>query len=181
MTIGHVFIATSLDGFVAREDRSLDWLMKQNTGDEDQGYSDFIASVDGLVMGRGSYQTVLTFDKWPYEIPVVVMSSTLTQKDIPNDLTDKVRITALEPRELMKSLKSEGWKHAYVDGGKVVRSFIKAGLIEDIIITTIPILIGDGIRLFGELDSDIDLTLLESRSFQSGLVQNHYRLAQDKA
>lgn len=181
MTIGHVFIATSLDGFVARKDHSLDWLMKQNIGGEDQGYNNFIASVDGLVMGRGSFQKVLTFDKWPYEKPVVVMSNSLTQNDIPKDLNDKVRVTALEPRELMESLESEGWKHAYVDGGKIIHSFIKAGLIEDIILTFIPILIGDGIRLFGEINTDIDLTLLKSRHFKSGLVQNHYRLLQKKA
>ncbi len=181
MTIGHVFMATSLDGFVARRDHSLDWLMKQNTEGEDQGYNDFIAGVDGIIMGRGSFQNVLTFDQWPYEKLVIVMSKSLTQDDVPKDLSGKVRVTTLEPKELMELLEAEGWKHAYVDGGKIVQSFIKAGLIEDITVTIIPILIGDGLRLFGEINGDIDLSLLESRSFQSGLVQNHYRFPQKEA
>ena len=176
MTTGHVFIATSLDGFVAREDHQIDWLMKQNTRGEDHGYDDFIGSVDGIVMGRGSYENVLTFGEWPYEKPVVVMSKRLTQSDIPAELKDKVNLTDFEPPDLMQSLRTDGWSRAYVDGGKVVQSFVRCGLIEDVILTTVPILIGTGRRLFGEIDHDIDLDLIGSTSFKSGLVQNHYRI-----
>ena len=176
MTTGHVYIAASLDGFVAREDHQLDWLMKQKTDGEEHGYDAFMESVDGLIMGRGSYQTVLTFGEWPYKKPVVVMSKTLTQADVPAELTDKVRMVALEPAELMKTLHEEGWSRAYVDGGRLVQSFIKAGLIEDIVLTIIPILIGSGLSLFGEINEDIDLTLIGHKSFKSGLLQTHYRL-----
>lgn len=178
MTTGHVFMAMSLDGFVARADHSLDWLMKQDTTGEDLGFERFNESIDGLVMGSGSFRTVLSFDEWPYDKPVVVMSKSLGQDAIPDALRDKVRLTRLEPAELMASLSDEGWNRAYVDGGKVVQSFIRAGLVDDMVVTIIPILLGDGVRLFGEIDSDIDLELVSSASFPSGLVQSHYRLLQ---
>ena len=171
MITGHVFIATSLDGFVARKDHQIDWLIKQKTSGEDYGYDDFMKSVDGIVMGSGSYKTVLTFGDWPYKKPVVIMSKTLVQSDIPEELKDKVNLTDLDPPELMESLQKDGWSCAYIDGGKVVQSFIRYGLIEDFILTTVPILIGSGIRLFGEINSDIDLSLIDSKPLKSGLVQ----------
>jgi len=176
MTSGHVFIATSLDGFVARLDHQLDWLTKQDTGGEEHGYEAFMASVDGLVMGRGSYTTVLAFEGWPYEKPVVVMSKSLTQADVPARLAGRVRIVASEPAELMDELDRQGWRRVYVDGGRVVQSFLGAGLIEDLTLTLVPILIGTGQRLFGELDADIDLELLEATPFESGLVRTRYRV-----
>lgn len=176
MTTGHVFIATSLDGFVARDDHGLDWLMKQNTADEDHGYDAFMASVDGLIMGRGSFQAALSFDTWPYQKPVIVMSKSLTEDTVPVGLRDQVSLTRLEPGELMASLDARGWKRAYVDGGLVVQSFIRAGLVSDMSVTLIPILIGGGRRLFGELDGDIDLELLASKAYPSGLLQTRYRL-----
>lgn len=176
MLTGHVFMAMSLDGFVARQDHSLDWLMKQTTKPEDSGYNEFIASVDGLVMGSRSFKTVLTFESWPYSKPVVVMSSSLNKQDIPVELDGKVEITRLGPRELMDSLSIKGWTRAYVDGGKIVQSFIRAGLVNDMTVALVPILIGNGIRLFGEIDSDIDLQLVRSQTLDSGLVSNHYKL-----
>ena len=176
MINGHVFMAVSLDGFIARSDYSLDWLMKQNTEGEEHGYNDFMDGVDGIVMGSGSFKTILGFDEWPYKKPVNVMSQSLTDKDIPEDIQGKVKLTLLSPKEVMSSLGSEGWKRAYVDGGQVVQSFIREGLIESLTITHIPILIGSGIRLFGEIDQDIDLQLRHSQSFASGLVQSHYTI-----
>ncbi len=150
--------------------------MKQDTGGEDHGYDQFISRIDGIVMGRGSYEVVLKFDDWPYTKPVVVLSRTLKQGDIPERLRDKVRLWDQSPSDLMKQLEHEGWASVYVDGGKVVQSFIRAGLIVDLVLTTIPILIGDGIRLFGNLEKDIDLDLIKSNAFNSGLVQSHYHL-----
>lgn len=179
MTTGHVYIATSVDGMVARSNHQIDWLMKQDTTGEDHGYDEFMDSVDGIVMGRGSYENVLTFGEWPYKKPVVVMSKTLKPQDIPAGIKDKIHLTDLDPPELMQSLEKDGWSRAYIDGGKVVQSFIKCGLIEDFVLTTVPILIGDGIRLFGDIDKDIDLEFVNSKSFKSGLVQNYYRIARD--
>ncbi|WP_417462779.1 dihydrofolate reductase family protein [Kordiimonas sp.] len=177
MTTGHVYIATSLDGFVAREDHTLDWLMKQKTEGEDFGYDEFIDSVDGLVMGRGSYETVLTFENWIYTKPVLVMSATLGPDDIPVELKDKVEVTnETDPAKVMNYLDEKGWKRAYVDGGRLVQSFMRAGLVDDITLTLIPILIGKGIRLFGEIEGDVDLKLLSSQSYGSGLVMNRYEV-----
>lgn len=178
MTTGHVFMAMSLDGFVAREDHRLDWLMKQKTEGEDHGYDAFMAGVDGLIMGRGSFRNALAFDEWPYHKPVIVMSRSLTENDIPVEMREKVSLTRLNPHGILTSLAERGWARAYVDGGLIVQSFIRAGLIDDMTITLIPILIGKGRRLFGELDSDIDLDLLSSNSFPSGLVQTRYRILQ---
>jgi len=176
MTTGHIFIAQSLDGYIARPDHSLDWLMKQTTEGEDHGYDDFIATVDGIVMGRGSFLNALTFDTWPYDIPVIVLSKTLRDKDVPAALTDKVILSQLPPRDLMGMLADLGWQRAYIDGGKVVQSFLREGLINDIILTQIPILIGRGIRLFGDLNQDIDMKHLGTKSFASGLVTSFYKL-----
>lgn len=176
MPTGHVFMAMSLDGFVARQDHALDWLMKQKTGGEEHGFEDFYASVDGMVMGSGSFRTVLSFDAWPYEKPVFVMSQSMTQSDVPEGLRDKVHVTDQDPRALMTSLETESWKRVYVDGGKVVQTFMRERLIDDMTVTLVPILIGDGIRLFGGLDGDIDLDLIEAKSFPSGLVTTKYKV-----
>jgi len=171
-------MAMSLDGYIARADGDLDWLMKQKTESEDHGCDTFMASVDGLIMGRGSFENVLTFDDWPYHKPVVVMSQTLNDADIPGGLRNKVELSTLEPKELMQELGRKGWQRAYADGGKIIQSFLRAGLISDIIVTHIPILIGEGLPLFGRLDRDIDLEHLETRSFPSGLAGSKYRIRQ---
>jgi len=171
-------MAMSLDGYIARADGDLDWLMKQKTESEDHGYDSFMSSVDGLIMGRGSFEKILTFDDWPYQKPVVVMSRTLRDTDIPDELRNKAALSSLEPNELMQELGSKGWQRAYVDGGRIVQSFLRAGLISDITVTHIPILIGQGLPLFGQLDRDINLEHLETRSFPSGLVSSKYRVQQ---
>lgn len=176
MITGHVFIATSLDGFIARADGALDWLTRYDTAGEDHGYDAVMGSVDGLVMGRGSFEQVLGFDAWPYAKPVMVMSRTLEPGDIPAALADRVELTRLDPPALMAMLEARGWRHVYVDGGKVVTSFFRAGLIGHMTLTRVPILIGGGLPLFGALDRDIELELLESRSFPSGLVTSRYRV-----
>jgi dihydrofolate reductase len=182
MTTGHVYIATSLDGFVAGKDHDLEWLMKFPTEGEDHGFDEFMASVDGLVMGRGSFHTVLGFGgDWPYPKPVVVMSKTMSDEDIPEGLRDKVRLTRLEPAELMAELDEEGWSRAYIDGGKVVQSFIRAGLIEDFHLTLAPVLLGEGHRLFGETEGKVELEHLGSKSFPSGLLEARYRVVKNES
>ena len=176
MITTHVFIATSLDGFIARKNRSLDWLPQEETDGENSGYDAFMDSVDGLIMGRGSFKTILTFGFWPYKKPVVVLSQSLAQADIPADLQSKVRLSKSSPTQILEELKQEGWQHVYVDGGLIVQSFLKAGLIEDLIISVIPVLIGEGLSLFGPLEQDIHLELLNSKSFSTGMIQSHYKV-----
>ena len=170
-----VYIATSLDGFIARENGDLDWLPGSDgeEGNEDLGYQDFMDSVDVLVMGRKTYEKVLSIGKWPYrEKHVVVLSSTLTQ--VPNELAATVEIRSGTPAKIVRELEISGAKHIYVDGGTTIHSFLRAGLIQEIIITKVPVLVGSGISLFGNLDKDIRLGHIETNSYESGLVQSRY-------
>ncbi|MBV6634887.1 MAG: dihydrofolate reductase [Mameliella sp.] len=180
MTTGHVFIAMSLDGYIAREDDSLDWLTPYHAPDEDHGFDAFMASVDGLVMGSGTFRTVLGFGgDWPYAKPAIVLSHSLTRDDIPDALRTRVTLSRETPTALMSRLDAEGWQRVYVDGGAVIRSFLQDGLIADMEITLVPVLIGRGRKLFGEMDLATDLRLdqLRVRRFSSGLVLTRYAVS----
>lgn len=165
-----VFVGVSVDGFMARLDGSYDFLP---TEPEEHGYEAFFASVDALVIGRGTFETVLAFDTWPYaDKRVVVLSSR------PLDLS-KVRAHPVEqmggdPREIVAKLDAQGVKHAYVDGGVTIQRFLRAGLIESLIVTRVPVLIGGGRPLFGALDGDVKLRHVATRSYPTGLVQSEY-------
>jgi dihydrofolate reductase len=166
-----VFIATSLDGFIAREDGALDWLPAD--GGEPHGYDEFIATVDALVIGRKTYETVLTFGAWPYgSKPVVVLSSSMSQLKAPKGAVCDVM--AGHPHEIVTRLAGRGMKHLYIDGGVTIQRFLQAGLIQRVIITRIPVLLGSGIPLFGPLSRDIKFAHVATRSYRSGLVQSEY-------
>lgn len=175
MTTGHVFVATSLDGFIARPDGGIDWLpgLDSDPG-ENYGYDAFIASIDGLVMGRNSFEKVLEFDEWPYTKPVIVLSRSLDAASLPENLKGKVEFSSLAPGELMKSLAVRGWGRVYVDGGRVIQSFLREGLIADMVITRVPVLLGESLPLFGALGGDMKLSHVETRAYPSGLVQSRY-------
>ncbi|MGI3168200.1 dihydrofolate reductase family protein [Pseudooceanicola sp. C21-150M6] len=172
----HIFIATSLDGFIARPDGALDWLERPGMAGEDHGYSDFIAGIDCIVMGRGSFDKVLTFDSWPYSLPVVVLSQSLTETP-PDQLPPDVTILSAPPEEVTAFCAAKGWTRLYIDGGRVIQDFLRAGLIDDMILTRLPVLLGQGIPLFGPLGADLPLHHQDTRSFPSGLIQSHYRCA----
>lgn len=171
-----VFIATSLDGFIARKNGDLDWLPGSDgqTG-EDLGYEQFIASVDTLVMGRNTYELVQTFGEWPYGGKRVVVLSSRFPK-IPERLAEGVEGSSASPAELMRQLQRSGSTHVYVDGGKTIQSFLGANLIQEITITRIPVLLGEGIPLFGPLAGDIKLRHESTKAFDSGLVQSRYSI-----
>jgi dihydrofolate reductase len=168
-----VYIATSLDGFIARKNGDIDWLTGGESG-EDYGYAEFIASVDTIVMGRNTYEKVLTFDSWPYTKKVLV----LTSRDliVLPELTGKVEILNLAPRELVREVEKRAARHIYLDGGLTIQRFLSEHLVHELTITTLPILIGEGLPLFGPLDQDVKLELLMSQSFKNGFVQNKYRV-----
>lgn len=176
MIEGHVFIATSQDGFIARKDGSLDWLTGVSVTGEDHGYNAFIDSVDGIVMGRGTFDVVTAFDPWPYSRPVIVMSRTLRQEDLSDDLKNRVEITDETPQSIMARLARRGWTRAYIDGGQVIQSFLAAGLIAEMSLFRMPVLIGEGRPLFGSLEKDLRLDLVEATSFPSGIVKTRYKL-----
>ena len=177
MPTAHVFIATSLDGYIARPDGDIDWLLQRDDPTEDHGYSTFIADKNVIVMGRGTYEKVATLDTWFYDLPVVVLSEQLADSPVPEALQGKLRFSRLAPKALMAELASEGMERVYVDGGQVVQSFLREGLVDDLVISTMPVLIGSGRPLFGSLGQDVDLQLVSSHSFPSGLVQSTYRIA----
>lgn len=183
MTTGHVFIATSLDGYIARKDHQIDWLENRGTTTEQHGYTQFVDSVDGIIFGRKTYEVVLnlTSGDWPYTKPVVVLSRTLTDSDIPRGLVDKITVTNQVPGDLLQTLDQKGWNRVYIDGGITIQSFLNEGLIEDLIITTLPVLIGDGIPLFGNTSGDIHLELISTTQYPSGLAQSHYRVLHSRS
>jgi len=176
MVSTHVFIAASLDGYIARQDGDIGWLLQRDDPTEDHGYTAFIADKEWIVMGRGSYEKVLSFEEWPYDRPVLVLSRQLADTSVPEALKGKVQFSCLTPKDVLNDLAAQNVKRVYIDGGQVIQSFLREGLVADIVITTVPVLLGTGKPLFGSLPQDIDLTLLSSRSFPSGLVQSHYRV-----
>ncbi|WP_261663446.1 dihydrofolate reductase family protein [Deinococcus sp. Marseille-Q6407] len=174
------YLAASLDGMIAREDGALDWLPQPQEGGEDYGYAEFFAGRDVLVLGRRTFETVRDFTPWPYgDKPVVVLSRTLAPADLPAGLP--LRLHAGPLPELLQTLVAEGLQRVYADGGEVVRGFIAAGLLDELTLTTVPVLLGRGRPLFGAVEEDVSLELLESRSFAGGLVQSRYRLQRPSA
>ncbi len=176
-TEAHAFIATSLDGFIAREDGAIDWL--DGVPDtEDHGFDEFLDGVDALVMGRKTFEQVLGFGEWAYgERRVVVLSRSRTQASIPvpEHVSSPVEFFGGTPEDLFRREESAGTGRLYVDGGQVIQSFLAAGLLHQINLTRIPVLLGGGIPLFGPLDSDVWWEHQSTRSFPSGLVQTVYR------
>lgn len=174
-----VFIAASIDGYIAREDGDIDWLHNSGSGEvaegEDYGYKEFANTIDVLVMGRHSFEKVLTFGDWPYQDkPVVVLSHSLS--NIPVQLPDTVELCTLEPADLLQHLEQRGFKHAYIDGGVTIQRFLCAGLINEITITRIPRILGGGIPLFENGGQDTLLNHLETKTFADGLVQSKYQV-----
>jgi dihydrofolate reductase len=169
-----VFIATSLDGFIARENGALDWLPPD--GGEPHGYDEFMATVDALVIGRKTFETVLAFSAWPYgKKPVVVLSSRPGNLVAPDDAV--CEMMAGTPQQVIARLAERGMKHLYIDGGVTIQRFLEAGLIQRMIITRIPVLLGSGIPLFGSLSRDVRLEHIATRTYPSGLVQSEYMIA----
>lgn len=173
-----VYIAVSLDGFIARKNGGIDWLPVANSAGEDYGYEKFISSVDSVLMGRHTYEKALSFGAWPYSYKKVIVLST-GNPTIPPELPGKVEVVNRSPREVVNMLSDRGSKHVYLDGGKTIQLFLNEGLVEEMTITTIPILIGAGIPLFGPLLHDVKFQLIESKYFMNGLVQNKYRAERD--
>ena len=173
MITTHVYIGASLDGFIARRDGSFDWLSKYADRDAVEAYKEFVAAIDVMVIGRGTFETVMGFPKWPYDRPVVVLSRSLTE--IPPELEEKVSISDRMPKELLKELTEVGYGSAYVDGGKVIQSFLADDLIDELIVARVPVLIGDGIPLFGYLGDDLEFEHQRTASFPNGLVRSYYK------
>ena len=172
-----VFVGTSLDGFIARRDGSFDFLPAD--GGEPHGYDEFMTSVDALVIGRHTFETVLAFPQWPYRKPVFVLSLRRPLSAPPVGAV--VERLSGDPASVASVLTDRGFGNVYVDGGITIQSFLKAGLVRRLIVTRVPVLIGCGIPLFGELPRDIRLTHVGTRQYASGLVQSEYVIADTTA
>jgi dihydrofolate reductase len=165
-----VFVGTSLDGFIARANGALDFLPPG--GGEPHGYDEFMATVDALVIGRKTFETVLTFEGWAYgKKPVFVLSS---RPIAPAPAGAVVERMSGAPADIVSQLAARGIQHIYVDGGITIQRFLQAGLIQRVIITRVPVLIGTGVPLFGPLPRDIALKHVATRQYASGLVQSEY-------
>ncbi|GAA2904779.1 dihydrofolate reductase family protein [Streptosporangium fragile] len=166
-----VFIATSLDGFIARPDGDIDWLTDRGAQAGDMGYQAFMDGIDTIVTGRATYEKVLTFgaEQWPYDGKHVAVLSTRMDADA----DDRVTVHRDMDR-LVRDLTGRGSKSVYADGGQVVQSFLRAGLLDEITITTVPILLGAGLPLFGTLGRDVELTHRSTDVFGGGFVQTTY-------
>ena len=175
----HVFIATSLDGYIADANGGVGFLdtFPMPEGD-DMGYYTFMDQVDALLMGRKSFETVLNFGvEWPYTKPVFVWSQTLDQ--IPAELADKAALVRGNLAEVEAQIQAKGFQHFYLDGGQVIQSFLQADKVASITITTIPVLLGDGVRLFGSLTNPISFRCVHSKNYDNGLVQQVFKRASD--
>ena len=173
-----VYVGTSLDGFIARRDGSIDWLNEAQSlvpEGEDCGYQAFMDTVDTLIMGRRTFEQVLTFGPWPYgDTPVVVLSH--NPVTLPSHLPDTVSCSSESPQVLLERLAGQGVKHVYVDGGTTIQGFLAQSLIDEITITSIPIILGEGIPLFGPIKKDLKLTHVKTHTYDFGFVQTTYQI-----
>ena len=169
-----VYIATSLDGYIADKYNNIDWLHDiPNPDGSDLGFSQFMSRIDALVMGRNTLEKVLSFDcDWPYSKPVFVLSNTMTS--VPAGYEDRVFLVNGELNAIVKELNEKGFKNLYIDGGVTIQNFLKQDLIDELIITTIPVLLGGGISLFGELSEPLKFKHSQSKPMLDCIVQNHF-------
>lgn len=174
--MNYVYIASSIDGYIATSDGDIDWLRETpNPNNSDYGYSEFIKNIDALMMGRNSFEKVLSFDEWPYQEKVFVLTSTLT--DIPTRLSGKVEFISASPKEAVSIAHSQGFNNLYIDGGRVIQSFLGADLIDELIVTRIPVILGEGIPLFGSLLEPLKFTHQNTEVYDNALVKSHYTRA----
>lgn len=170
----YVYIATSLDGYIADKDGGIDWLMEiPNPDNSDFGFSEFMDSVDALIMGRNTFEKVLTFNEWIYNKKVFVLSNHL--KTIPAGYEEKAGIVSGDIKDIVADLAKRGYKNLYIDGGKTIQSFLREDMIDEMIITKISILLGDGIPLFGQLTEPLKFKVVDSEILTEFMVKTHYK------
>jgi len=173
-----VYIGTSLDGYISSRDGSLDWMETvPNTEGSDLGFSEFMARVDAVVMGRKTFETVVGFGiGWPYPIPGVILSTTMTAA--PDGFCEHVQFTSGSPAQVVQHAEQQGFANLYIDGGITIQRFLDDDMIDELIITDIPILLGGGDRLFGTLEDPLVFDLVGTEVLLGHLVKKHYRRKQ---
>lgn len=176
-----IYMGISLDGFVARPDDGLDFLPAPPDEAEagEDAFTAFLRTVDALVMGRRTFEVVMGFgpDGWAYgQTPLVVLSRSLTDATLPEGTPPTVRVAAGEPAVVLADLEAQGVGHVYVDGAQTARDFLARGLVTDLVITLVPVLIGEGISLWGPLPGDVRLSLVDVKAVGGGMAQLHYQV-----
>ena len=169
-----MYVATSLDGYIADSNGDVNWLNNiPNPDKTDYGYADFMKNIDALVMGKNTFQKVLSFGKWPYDKLVFVLSHSLSE--IPENLAGKIEIIKGDVKKLMEKINQNGFNNLYIDGGEVIHSFLKKDLIDELIITKVPILLGQGIPLFRKIDKKLSFKHKSTEIYNNSLVKSHYK------
>ena len=168
----YVFVAKSLDGFIASKDGSTEWLNIPNPNKTDYGLLKFLQKIDAIIIGRCTFEKALTYKPYPYTKHVFVLSSTL--KNIPINLQDSVEIVNGDLHQICQKIRDDGFKNIYIDGAKTIQSFLKEDLIDEMTINTLPIILGSGISLFGEIDKRIDFKKTKTITHDNGIVTNTY-------
>jgi dihydrofolate reductase len=170
-----IYIATSLDGYIADSKGRVDWLESVSVPEgDDLGFSDFIANIDAIIMGRVTFETVIGFGfGWHYPVPGIILSSTMTSA--PKEFAEHVTFASGTPDEVVDLARGMGYSNLYVDGGVTVQSFLRDDLIDELIISEIPVLLGGGVRLFGKLDQQLDFELVGTEVLADQILKKHYQ------
>lgn len=169
----YAFIAASLDGYIADRNNGLEWLEQlPNPENSDFGWAEFMRGIDAVILGRKTYDLVAGFPAWPYDKPVFVVSRTL--RELPEKLAGKAELASESPPDLVARLAKRGFHDLYIDGGQTIQGFLREDLIDEIIITWAPIVLGGGIPLFGPLEKKLDFKLKTSEVLNEYLVKSHY-------
>jgi dihydrofolate reductase len=172
--VNYVYIATSLDGFIATADGGLDWLMEiPNPEQDDFGFSEFMDKIDAIVMGRNTFEVVHSFGQWAYTKPVFVLSNTL--ESLPDEYQGRAELLNGDPVIIVKQLDERGYHDLYIDGGNVIQNFLKDDLIDELIITRVSVLLGNGIPLFNDLNQILKFEHKETIVHSKDLVKSHYK------
>ncbi len=172
-----VYIGTSLDGFIATKDGNIDWLTQFESQEISDSYQEFISTIDAIVIGRGTFESVLAFPSWPYTTKAFLVSTTI--KEVPEPLKEKVTLLSMEPKTIVNYLSGQGYSHVYVDGGKVIQGFLNADCIDELTITRVPLVLGSGIPLFGLMDHLLRFTHLRTTVYSNGLVKSRYERSRE--
>ena len=167
-----VYIGTSLDGFIARKDGDIEWLTQFANEEAMHAYEEFMKRVDAIVIGKGTFEKILTFPSWPYEKKAFLLSTSI--KQVPDIARDKITLLSMPPKELLHYLRAKGFSGIYVDGGKVIQSFLEGDLIDELIISKVPLLLGDGIPLFNHLTATLEFDHIRTQVSTNGLVRSYY-------
>ncbi len=166
------YVGTSLDGYIARTNGDIDWLAPFESREINDSFREFLGRIDAIVMGRHTFETVLTIPTWPYERKVFVLSSRM--KHAPERVKGKATVVSMKPRALLGYLSREGFSSVYVDGGKVIQDFLREDCLDELIVTRVPVLLGDGIPLFGHPGNELRFKHRETTVYPNGLVKSHY-------